>query len=118
MTNACKTTRFTPGRISGSAPAKAEDYVLIMFDISNPKKYRILIKLLKKYGKRVQKSVFEAQLNRSQISELEKTVGRLMSSDRFYNESDSVRIYRIAGNCNALVYGSYTSVIMEENVVL
>lgn len=118
MAHLCEVHKASPGRIAGASPATAEDYVLVMFDISSQKKYRMLVKTLKKYGRRVQKSVFEAQLTKAKFKALEKSVFALMSNDGFYDESDSVRIYRIAGNCDSVVYGSYGSAIVEENVIL
>lgn len=118
MVREIEITRFSPGRISGASPASAEDYTLIMFDISNQKKYRMLVRILKKYGARVQKSVFEAYLTRMQLKELEKSLNRLMTRDDYHDENDAIRIYRIAGNCDAVVYGRCASAIMEENVIL
>ena len=110
--------RFNPGRTRGPSPAADRFYVLILFDISEPKKYRTLVKILKRYGFRIQKSVFEAELTHRQIAELVTSLEKLMRSERFYDVNDSIRVYRISGNCEAIAFGNYTSTVLPENMVL
>ena len=114
----CKVTHFSLGRLSGASPSLDQYYVIVMFDISDAKKYRAIAKVLKKYGRRIQKSVFEAHLTKHQISSMTRSLERLMTSERYYCESDCIRIYRIAGNCEAVVFGDYVTSFMEENIVL
>lgn len=109
-------TELTPGKLSGASPSDCRYYILVLFDISNPKKYRILVKLLKQYCVRVQKSVFEGQLKSAQIRKLSDSIERLMAVEYYFDSNDNVRIYKIAGNCNLTVFGVYTSTIMEENI--
>jgi CRISPR-associated endonuclease Cas2 len=109
---------LTLGKLSGASPASDRYYVVVLFDISEAKKYRALLKILKGYGCRIQKSVFEAHLKRSQIKEMTTKIEMLMESERFYNPNDNVRIYRIAGNCALTVFGSYQSNIQEENIFI
>lgn len=104
------------GKIHGASPAEDRFYVLIFYDISNAKKYRCLVKILNSYGVRVQKSVFEAQLKREQIKDLSAEVGKLMADGRFYSAGDSIRIYKIAGNCEATIFGLYCDTSMEDNL--
>ena len=111
-------TQIAVGKVAGTSPAESAYYVLVLFDISDAKKYRKLIGILKRYGMRVQKSVFEAQLKMAQIKELVEAIERLMSSARFYNADDNVRIYRVAGNCEVPIFGQYESNLTEENIFL
>lgn len=111
-------SEFAVGRIAGASPAEHRYYVLVMFDISEAKKYRMLVRTLKKYGLPIQRSVFEAQLKPGQIKDLLGEVERLMSSERFYNPSDNVRVYKVAGNCDVTVFGQYVSTLTEENVFI
>lgn len=104
------------GRIKGSSPSVDQYYVVMLFDISEPKKYRALVKILKSYGSRIQKSVFEAQLQNSQIKHLIFQVGQLMGSKRYFNEADRVRIYKIAGNCEVTVMGEDSEAAMEDDI--
>jgi CRISPR-associated endonuclease Cas2 len=92
--------------------------VTIAFDISDSKKYRQLIKILNKYSLRIQRSIFEAWLRRSQIGELTSAIEALMSSERYFNPDDNIRIYRIAGMCEGTVFGDYESALMDENIFL
>ena len=111
-------TDVSLGRIAGASPSEHRYYVMVLFDISDPKKYRLLMKVLKRYGMRIQKSVFEAQLRLAQIRELSASLENLMASERFYNPDDNIRIYRISGACTATVLGSYSSELMEENIFI
>lgn len=89
----------------GSSPSENRFYTLIMFDISERKKYSLLTKLLKRYGYRIQNSIYEAYLRPSDIKALTDKVEKLMSSERYYNSADKVRIYRMAGSCSASMFG-------------
>ena len=111
-------TEVSLGRIAGSSPSDNTYYVVILFDISEPKKYRLLIKILNRYATRIQQSVFEGQLKQSQIKNLLKSLEKLMSSTRFYNEDDNVRVYKISGNCTATILGDYQSSLQEENIFI
>lgn len=111
-------TEVAVGKISGSSPSESAYYVLILFDISDSKKYRILTRLLKRYGTRVQRSVFEAQLRQAQLKELISAIDSIMLSERFYNPDDNVRVYRIASNCEVTVFGRYESSLVEEDVFI
>lgn len=106
------------GKVRGTSPAEDRFYTLIFYDISDAKKYRCLVKILKSYATRVQKSVFEAQLKRSQIRELSLSIEKLMLAKTYYNPNDSVQIFRIAGNCEATVYGLYSEHVLEESIFL
>ncbi len=105
-------------RIMGAVPAETKCYMLIMFDISDIKKYNVLTKLLKKYAYRIQNSVYEAYMKPADYRSLVSRIDKLMSSSRFYNQDDRIRIYRMTGSCNALVYGpcrdEYSE--LEENI--
>lgn len=111
-----KKREFAVGKVKGSSPAEDLYYVLVLFDIADSKKYRLLVKLLKRYSTRIQKSAFEAYLRTSQVKELVKEMDKLMESERYYNEDDNVRIYRIAGNCNVTVFGRVADNVPENNI--
>lgn len=109
-------TSCSPGRVNGPSPAENRYYVIVLFDISDAKKYRLLTKVLKGYGTRIQKSVFEAQLKRSQIKTLIASVEKLMSSRRFFNPDDNIRIYEIAGHCDLTIFGECHIDVIEDNI--
>jgi CRISPR-associated protein Cas2 len=62
--------------------------ILAMYDIADPKRLRKVEKTLKKFGWRVQKSVFECSLKESVIEELKNSVMDIMNLDE-----DSFKIY-------------------------
>ena len=95
-------------RRGGASPAENKYYTLVMFDISDRKKYLLLTKLLKRYSHRIQQSVYEAYLKTSDIKRLESEVEKLMRSERYYDPADKVRIYRMSGSCGVIIYGKST----------
>ena len=99
-------TEFSEGRLTGPSPAENRYYVLVLFDISDSKKYRLLVRLLKRYSSRIQKSVFEAHLKLAQIRELMEGIEDLMASELCFNPEDNVRLYRIALNGDVTVFGT------------
>jgi CRISPR-associated protein Cas2 len=113
-----KKTELSINKRPGSSPAEDYYYVLLFFDISEPKKYRQLIKILKSYSFRIQKSVFEAHLKSKQFLDAVSKIRSLMNSERFYNPNDNIRIYKIFGSCYLTVFGEYESTIPEANIFL
>lgn len=93
------------GRITGPSPSEGRCYVMVMFDITNVKKYARVTKLLKRYCYRIQNSVYEGYLKPSEYRSLVDGMERLMGSERYFDAADRVRIYRLTGSCNAIVFG-------------
>lgn len=108
------------GRVPGASPSENKFYILAMFDISDRKKYTVLIKLLKQYSCRIQYSVFEAYLKTTDIKELLEGVEKIMKSDRYFNPDDSVRIYKMSGICQAVIFGKCDDDVigLEENLFI
>lgn len=83
--------------------------VLIAFDVSDDRaRYRV-VKELKGFAQRVQKSVFEAaDLDRASYLRMRSLVERHVEP-----ETDSVRYYRLCGGCVAQVehYGAGPGVL-------
>lgn len=103
-----KTSTRHYSRKEGASPAENKFYTLIMFDISNRKKYTLITKLLKRYSRRIQNSVYEAYLKPADMKELTEAIERLMGSDRYCNPADKVRVYKMSGSCSAALYGECT----------
>ncbi|MCB5285551.1 MAG: CRISPR-associated endonuclease Cas2 [Candidatus Cloacimonetes bacterium] len=86
---------------------------LVCFDIVSNKIRRQAVKCLLKYGKRVQKSVFECLLNERQFPQMKSELDKLIR-----REEDSIRYYLLCANCarNVAVsgLGAYTT---EEKLV-
>lgn len=105
-----------PAKLRGASPSEDRYYFLVLYDISDPKKTRLLVKILRRYGIRVQKSVFEGHVRQTQMKEMTKEIKRLMASERYFDPDDNVRIYKIAGECELCVFGNYENQVPEENI--
>lgn len=118
MSSLLKTTVISVGKVRGSSPSDSRFYVLILFDISESKKYRLLTRILKRYATRIQKSIYEASLKPRQIKEMTESIENIMSSERYFNSNDSVRIYRIAANCDVTIIGEYVETQVENDIFI
>ncbi len=113
-----KVTDVSLWRKAGASPSDDLYYVLVLFDISNAKRYRYLTKLLMRYGSRIQKSVFEAWLTKLQISNLKAGIAKAMSLFSAEGDSDGVRVYVLSGSSAVVVFGPYEDTYLEENIFL
>jgi len=77
---------------------------LIAYDISVDARRTKLAELLEGFGQRVQRSVFECDLNEREYQALERKMKRMLKLE----EGDNVRIYRLCGACagNVTVLGN------------
>lgn len=82
--------------------------VLVIYDISNTKRRNALIKILKGYGVRVQKSAFECYMNEKQYNML------ISQITRFAQEEDFIRVYKLRGQTRILDWGGAGSKKPEE----
>lgn len=77
--------------------AEARQWHLVCYDIRDPKRWRLVFKLLKGYGTSLQYSIFKCHLNQRQLErmrwELEKVLGA----------EDSLMIAGFCKNCMAKV---------------
>lgn len=69
-------------------------FYVISYDIPDDRRRGQLAKALKGFGTRVQYSVFEAHLNRTQYAELKHAVDRVIDLSE-----DSVRYYALCSAC-------------------
>ncbi|MFV9506742.1 MAG: CRISPR-associated endonuclease Cas2 [Oscillochloridaceae bacterium umkhey_bin13] len=72
---------------------------LIVYDISVDKRRTKLAKLLEGHGQRVQRSVFECDLEDRQLRKLQQRLDRLLRPA----DGDSLRIYRLCTQCKAAI---------------
>ena len=63
--------------------------VLVIYDISENRRRAQMVKCLERYGVRVQKSAFEASLNKKQYEKL------IFELDRYVGREDSIRVYKL-----------------------
>lgn len=108
------------GKVAGASPAENKFYVLVMFDVSDRKKYTLLVRHLKRYSYRIQNSVFEGHLKMSDYKDLVAGIERLMRSERYFDAEDRVRVYRVSGACDATIFGEcgYESIDLDENLFI
>lgn len=85
--------------------------VLIIYDIVDNKRRNKMAHYLEKYGFRVQKSAFEAILNKKLYEKLLKEITGYVDSE------DNVRIYKINGYGEIKTFGDTIS-IQEEEVII
>jgi CRISPR-associated endoribonuclease cas2 len=86
--------------------------VLIIYDIIDNKRRTKMVKLLESYGTRVQRSAFEALINRSQYSKIIEGIKKTISNE------DNVRIYRLNSSNEVFLLGESYSVYEEEVIIV
>lgn len=88
-----------------------KEFVLIIYDIVDNRKRVKLAKLLSGYGKRVQKSAFEAMLTTQRDNKLIEEIPRYIDKTE-----DNVRIYKITGKGKVTSWGEVPE--FDEEIVL
>ncbi len=88
-------------------------FVLIIYDIVNNKRRTKFAKMMNGYGYRVQKSAFEALLEEAQLRNLSKEIPHYMNP-----EEDSVRVYRMSGSGEVMLFGLNTKVEAEDVIFI
>lgn len=88
-------------------------FLVVSYDIVDDRRRLRLAKVLTNYGHRVQKSVFECELDNGRYLALKKKVDRLID-----HEEDSVRYYSICGRCRRNIEVSGWGAVREEDEVI
>lgn len=88
---------------------------VVSYDIVDDKRRRQLSDYLESYGIRVQYSVFETELNQSQLNQLIKGVKKRIKADE-----DTVRIYPIAKDLREMIItiGTNKGQFYDKNVII
>ena len=86
--------------------------VLIIYDITEDKPRIKLSKLLSSYGVRVQKSAFEASLNKKQYENL------IFELDRYVGREDSIRMYKLYEDSEVITYGKADEAIFDDVIIV
>ena len=73
-------------------------FVLIAYDISDPKRLNKIAKIMKGYGVRVQKSIFEAFVDKNALKKMKREIELVINFDQ-----DTVRYYRFCKTCAGTV---------------
>ncbi|MBX7224372.1 MAG: CRISPR-associated endonuclease Cas2 [Blastocatellia bacterium] len=69
-------------------------YVLVVYDIANQRRLQKIAALLERYGLRIQRSVFECELNPPQIAQLCAEIKAVMN-----RKQDRVQLYPLCREC-------------------
>jgi len=69
-------------------------FYVLSYDISSDKNRAMVFKIMKKYGLRVQYSVFEGELTKTQLKDMMRDAKKFID-----NKSDSLRIYSLCASC-------------------
>ena len=88
-------------------------FVLIIYDITDNKRRTKFSKQMQAFGKRVQKSAFEAILKESVYERMTTMIPRLIDP-----EEDTVRVYRFSGYGNVQLFGNSEKIIDEEVIIV
>ena len=86
--------------------------VLIIYDITEDKPRIKLSKLLSSYGTRVQKSAFEANLNKKQYEKL------IFELERYVGREDSIRVYKLYEDSEVITYGKVDEAVIDEVIIV
>jgi len=84
-------------------------YVVISYDISDPKRLYKIAKIMKNYATRVLYSVFEGELTWSQEQGMRREVARVLDV-----EEDSVRYYHLCNRCKERILTNGVKVSVQE----
>lgn len=88
-------------------------FVLVIYDIVSNKRRNHFAMLLSGYGMRIQKSSFEALVDKKLLDKLEREIPKAINP-----EEDSVRIYRMTGYGEVILFGQNQKLENEEVVIL
>ncbi len=72
--------------------------MLVVYDIAHPRRLSRVAKVVKDYGVRVQKSVFEVSVGRSRFDEMRRRVG-----GEIEESEDAVKYYPLCEKCAGTV---------------
>lgn len=89
-------------------------FVVISYDIVDDKKRLQVSKLLKNFGNRVQKSVFECRIDEKQYLDIKGKLEKIIDM-----ENDSVRYYSLCQRCiESISISGWGTVKEDEDVII
>lgn len=87
-------------------------FVLVIYDITENRRRTKLVKFLRGYGFRVQKSAFEAVIGVGLYRKMIAEIGQYAAPE------DSIRVYRIIGKGQVRNFGKSIEVWDEETIII
>ncbi len=88
-------------------------FLVISYDVVDDKRRLKVAKLLTDFGQRVQKSVFECDLDDRRFLALKQKLEKVI-----HHEEDSVRYYLLCGRCRRAVEVSGWGAVREEEELI
>lgn len=105
-------SEYTADDEKGILSSESKYVILIIYDIISNKQRVKMAKLLSGYGNRVQKSAFEARLNKKQYARLLRDIKGMLKTD------DNVRIYKLHSYEEIKTFGDKKYEIIEDVIVI
>ena len=90
---------------------KQKVYALVIYDITENKKRTRFAKFMNAFGTRVQKSCFEAAISLSTFKKMLKSI------EKYSNDEDSIRVYRLTSKSQVYTWGK-EGVVEEDEVLI
>jgi len=87
--------------------------ILVAYDITDDRRLRQVAKVTQEFGRRVQKSVFECDLDEGGLQRLKQRL-----ADQVDPSLDSVRFYRLCARCQGTIEVMGTGPILEDESVI
>lgn len=91
---------------------KDKVFVLVIYDIADNKRRSRLVKFLKGYGFRIQKSAFEAIIRVNMYGKMVSEIGKYATAE------DNIRVYKIVGKGQVLNFGKEMEVTNEDIIII
>jgi CRISPR-associated protein Cas2 len=77
-----------------------KNFYVIAYDVTNDKRRKKVVKLLEKFGKRSNYSVFECMVTDSQLANIRKSLLAIIDT----KDCDSIAFYPICLNCYSKIF--------------
>jgi CRISPR-associated protein Cas2 len=88
-------------------------FIVVSYDIVDDRRRQRLAKVLANYGQRVQKSVFDCDLDDRKFLKMKKEIDKLLD-----HEQDSVRFYFLCARCRPAIQISGWGTVREDEEVI
>ena len=88
-------------------------FICVSYDIVDDRRRTKLAKILTDYGHRVQKSVFECDLDDRRFLKMKREIEKLLN-----REEDSVRYYFLCGRCRRNIEVSGLGTLREDDELI
>jgi CRISPR-associated protein Cas2 len=88
-------------------------FFVVAYDISSPRRLARVARLMKNFGTRVQKSVFECDINETLFCEMKRKIEKVMDLSK-----DAVRYYFLCRKCRQRIDLSGTGFLTDKEDII